>query len=143
MVSNPNNTGRSMGTRSSEAPANDRRYRWDVSIGRMVHLATLNSSFEAQVVAARLGAEGVVWQLQGPIGGPLPLSEVSVLVDEGDLVRAREILLVADLGRSGDQFDLDPVADRPVVRRRRGVALAMVAGVVVLAVTRTIGMHMV
>ena len=109
----------------------------------MVHLATLSSSFEAQVVAARLGAEGVVWQLQGPIGGPLPLSEVSVLVVEEDLVRAREILLLGGLGSPGDPVDLDPVADRRVngVRRRRGVALAMVAGVVVLAITRTIGMH--
>lgn len=109
----------------------------------MVHLATLSSSFEAQLVAARLGAEGVLWQLQGPVGGPLPLSDVSVLVDEEDLVRAREIMLLDDLGDLGDQRPPDPVLDRAPERsgRRRGVAVAMVAGVVVLAVTRTIGMH--
>lgn len=111
----------------------------------MVHLATLSSSFEAQVVAARLGAEGVVWQLQGPIGGPLPLSEVSVLVDEEDLVQAREILLLDGLGQPGDQAGWDPTVDARVepAGRRRGVAVAMVAGVVVLAITRTVGMHLV
>lgn len=111
----------------------------------MVHLATLSSSFEAQLVAARLGAEGVVWQLQGPVGGPLPLSDVSVLVDEGDLVRAREILLLDGLGSPGDQIAADPLVDPAGERvgRRRGLALAMVAGVVALAITRTIGMHMV
>ena len=111
----------------------------------MVHLATLSSSFEAQLVAARLGAEGVLWQLQGPVGGPLPLSDVSVLVDEKDLLRAREILLLDDLGDLGDQGVLDHADDRPSERgdRRRGVAVAMVAGVVVLAITRTIGMHVI
>ena len=108
----------------------------------MVHLATLSSSFEAQLVAARLGAEGVLWQLQGPVGGPLPLSDVSVLVDERDLVRAREILLLEDLAH---RPELDPVLDGPAAGagRRRGVAAAMVAGVVVVAVTRTVGMHLV
>jgi hypothetical protein len=111
----------------------------------MVHLATLSSSFEAQLVAARLGAEGVVWQLQGPVGGPLPLSDVSVLVDDADLVRAREILLLDDLGDVGDQDTSDHTVDRPAERagHRRGVAVAMVAGVVVLAITRTIGMHLI
>ena len=111
----------------------------------MVHLATLSSSFEAQVVAARLGAEGVVWQLRGPVGGPFPLSEVSILVDEEELTRAREILLLDGLGQPDDQVGLDLTmesrADR--VGRRRGVAVALVAGVVVLAITRTVGMHLV
>ncbi len=114
----------------------------------MVHLATLGSSFEAQLVAARLGAEGVLWQLQGPVGGPLPLSDVSVLVDEKDLVRAREILLLDDLGDVGDLGDQSTpglaIADAPDRGgRRRGLALAMVAGVVVLAVTRTLSMHVI
>jgi len=122
-----------------------RRYRGGVSIGRMVHLATLSSSFEAQLVAARLGAEGVVWQLQGPVGGPLPLSDVSVLVDESDLRRAREILRFDGLGDTGGQDPADDLVD-PIDGRagpRRGVAVAMVAGVVVLAITRTIGMHLI
>ena len=111
----------------------------------MVHLATLSSSFEAQLVAARLGAEGVLWQLQGPVGGPLPLSDVSVLVDETDLVRAREILLLGDLDDLDVRGGPDPFSDPDSGRggRRRGVAVAMVAGVVVLAVTRTIGMHVI
>jgi hypothetical protein len=111
----------------------------------MVHLVTPSSSFEAQVVAARLGAEGVVWQLAGPVGGPLPLSEVSVLVDEADLVRAREILLLGEPAPSGGPVELDAVVDPGVERsgRRRGMAVLMVAGVLVLAITRTVGMHLV
>ena len=114
----------------------------------MVHLATLSSSFEAQLVAARLGAEGVLWQLQGPVGGPLPLSDVSVLVDEKDLLRARDILLLDDLGDVGDLGDegapdLAAVDSSEPTGRRRSLALAMVAGVVILAVTRTLSMHVI
>jgi hypothetical protein len=111
----------------------------------MVHLATLSSSFEAQLVAARLGAEGVVWQLQGPVGGPLPLSDVSVLVDEKDLVEARRILLLDGLGDIGDRDAVDDSVDQLAERagRNRGVAIALMAGVVVLAITRTIGMHLI
>ncbi|MFN8038094.1 MAG: DUF2007 domain-containing protein [Acidimicrobiales bacterium] len=69
---------------------------------RMVPLASTASSFEAKVLVARLGSEGVVWELRGlvdtvyPFGGP-----VDVLVAEPDLDRAREVLSLCGLGGSG------------------------------------------
>ena len=65
----------------------------------MVPLASTASAFEAKVLVARLGAEGVVWELRGlvdtvyPFGGP-----VEVLVSEPDLDRARDVLSLCDLG---------------------------------------------
>ena len=63
---------------------------------RMVHLATLTNQFQAQVIAARLGAEGVLWQLRGECS-VYPIGSVELLVDAEDLAQARELLLVADL----------------------------------------------
>jgi hypothetical protein len=45
---------------------------------RMVRLLSTADSFEAKVIAARLGAEGVVWELRGGIDGPYPLGRVNV-----------------------------------------------------------------
>jgi hypothetical protein len=60
----------------------------------MVHLTTVGSLFEARVVMARLGAEGILTQLGGAGEGPYPLPgpvEVLVIVDQA--VEARELLL--------------------------------------------------
>ena len=53
----------------------------------MVPVATATSSFEARVIAARLGADGIVWQFRGSLDGPLgplPGGQVTVLVVEDD-----------------------------------------------------------
>ncbi len=47
---------------------------------------------EARLLAARLGAEGVVWELRGGIDGPYPLGPVQVYVDEADYETARDVL---------------------------------------------------
>jgi hypothetical protein len=59
---------------------------------QMVRLLTTSGSFEARVIAARLGAEGVVWELRGGHDGPYPMGPVHVYVDERDLDVARELL---------------------------------------------------
>jgi MYXO-CTERM domain-containing protein len=60
---------------------------------RMVPLVTTRSSFEARVLAARLGAEGIVWQLRGgSVDSVYPVGDVDVLVAADDLDRARELL---------------------------------------------------
>ena len=59
----------------------------------MVHLVTVRSTFEARVIAARLGSEGVVAQLRGAVDGPYPFGDVMVEVREDDLDTARELLL--------------------------------------------------
>jgi hypothetical protein len=59
----------------------------------MVPLATTRSGFEAKVLVARLGAEGIVAQQQGGNADSLyPVGAFDIVVDEGDLERARELL---------------------------------------------------
>jgi hypothetical protein len=60
----------------------------------MVHLTTVGSTFEARVVMARLGADGILTQLRGARDGPYPLPgpvEVLVVADQAD--EARQLLL--------------------------------------------------
>ncbi len=58
----------------------------------MVHLVSVDTPFEARVLVARLGAEGIVWELKGATG-IYPVGRSHVYVDEGDLEMARELLL--------------------------------------------------
>jgi hypothetical protein len=60
----------------------------------MVPLTTVGSSFEARVVMARLGADGILTQSRGGGDGTYPLPgpvQLLVLVDQAD--EARELLM--------------------------------------------------
>ena len=60
----------------------------------MVPFTTVSSTFEARVLAARLGADGILTQLRGASEGPYPLpGPVEVLVAEDQLDDARQLLL--------------------------------------------------
>jgi hypothetical protein len=72
-------------------------YGLGVEAVRMVHLVSAATPFEAQVIAARLGAEGLVWELRGSVGGPFALGPVEVLVLEDDAATARELLLADEV----------------------------------------------
>ena len=61
---------------------------------QLVHLATIPNHFEARVLAARLGAEGVVWELRG-MSSVYPIGSVDVFVEAEGLERARELVLAA------------------------------------------------
>ncbi|MGH9118754.1 MAG: putative signal transducing protein [Acidimicrobiales bacterium] len=78
----------------------------------MVPVATVSSSFEARVIAARLGADGIVWQFRGSLDGPLgslPGGEVTVLVVEDDYEAARDLLLADEVEASfADQNEPEP-----------------------------------
>lgn len=63
----------------------------------MVPLTTC-ADFEAQVLVARLGAEGIVWQLRRNLGSMHPVGPVEVLVDADDLETARELLALPNVG---------------------------------------------
>jgi Putative prokaryotic signal transducing protein len=74
----------------------------------MVHLTTAGSLFEARVVMARLGADGILTQLRGGRDGPYPLPgpvEVLVIADQAD--EARQLLLADQVEAIFD----DPEAD--------------------------------
>ena len=76
---------------------------------RMVPLTSAANTFQARVIAARLGAEGVLWELRGNVDGPYPVGRVDILVDQDDLDTARELLLIDDVERAfegGDEVDL-------------------------------------
>jgi hypothetical protein len=80
----------------------------------MVPLTTAASPFAARVLAAHLGAEGIVWELRGSVDGPYPVGPVEVLVAEGDLAMAREI--VAEQSAAGADVsggDIEGVAAAP------------------------------
>jgi len=59
----------------------------------MVHLRTVPDAFHARVIAARLGADGILTELRGGVGGPYPIGSVSVWVDAADGPVASELLL--------------------------------------------------
>ena len=74
----------------------------------MVRLATVNSSFHARVIAARVGLEGVVTELRGNLGGPYPMGNVHIFVPEDDLAVAQELLLADEVESAFDEDDLGP-----------------------------------
>ncbi len=78
----------------------------------MVKLTTVGGSFEAKVLAARLGAEGVLCELKGGVDGPYPFGPVHVYVEEPQLDLARELLEPEPL-----EVDADEHEDGPGVRR--------------------------
>jgi hypothetical protein len=108
----------------------------------MVCVARVPDAFTARVIAARLGSEGVLAQLRGGgIDGPYPMGEVQVLVSEGDLATAQELLLADEvedaLAGGGDGDDSDEVPG--LSTRERLLLLGAVAAIVVFALARVVG----
>jgi hypothetical protein len=77
----------------------------------MVRLSTVTSSFHARVIAARLGAEGIVTELRGNVDGLYPVGDVHVFVGEEDLPVAQELLMVDEVESVFDGPE-DPVDTR-------------------------------
>lgn len=84
-----------------------------VAIGPMVPLTTAANPFAARVLAAHLGAEGIVWELRGNVDGPYPVGPVEVLVAQDDLDFAREV--VTEVPASA----VAQAADDAAIRARR------------------------
>ncbi len=68
------------------------RYRGDVDRFEMIPVALVASGFEAKLMAARLGSEGVVWELRGDVDGVYPVGGIEVLVPADEVEQAREVL---------------------------------------------------
>ncbi len=58
----------------------------------MIPVATAASGFEAKLMAARLGAEGVVWELRPDVDGVYPVTDIEILVPAAEADRARDVL---------------------------------------------------
>lgn len=69
-------------------------------------------AFEARVIAARLGSEGIVAETRGA-DGPYPVGQASVWVEAGSLAEAREILMVEEIESSFD--DGDALSPMPMI----------------------------
>ena len=79
----------------------------------MVHLCTVGTSFQARVLAARLGSEGIVTQLRGAVDGPYPFGEVLLFVDVDDAQLARHLLLADEVEAAFDSAPDPWSAGRP------------------------------
>jgi hypothetical protein len=102
---------------------------------RMVPMTSL-PPFQARLLAARLGAEGILWQLRGE-SAVYPIAAVEVLVEADEVERARA-LLDPDWARGsgadpeelrsgpGEAAGGDPDPDPDGVGRRRSARALMV-----------------
>jgi hypothetical protein len=78
----------------------------------MVPLTTVGSSFEARVVMARLGADGILTQSRGGGDGTYPLpGPVQVLVQAEQAEEARELLMADKVEALFDDVALGDLAD--------------------------------
>jgi hypothetical protein len=101
----------------------------------MVPLMTAGSSFEAKVVAARLGSEGILFEVRGSLDSVYPLGSVTILVPAAELDTARDVLMVdevedafADMEPSDDDYPRRSWTSGPAWR------VAAVAGLLALLV---------
>jgi hypothetical protein len=101
----------------------------------MVRLTTCGDAFEARVLAARLGSEGIVWSLRGGQDGPFAIGAVDVLVDFEDYEDARQ-LLISDAEWQNDVAPVDAAPERETTGRDVLVVLAVIVGVLLFAVLR-------
>jgi len=100
----------------------------------MIPVAFTRSGFEAKVIAAQLGSEGVVWELRGDVDGLYPVGGIEVLVPLDEADRAREVLAEAADDEPERWAEPDPgpgEVDVAVHRRHRPT---VVAAALVLAV---------
>lgn len=97
----------------------------------MVHLRTVNSTFHARVIAARLGADGIPTELHGSVDGIYPLGNVSVWVTADDADSARELLLADEVEAAFDLPD-EREARRPLVLGLTRVQLLAAIGIALL-----------
>lgn len=105
----------------------------------MVRLFTASNPMEARIIAARLGSEGIVWQLQGSVDGPYPLGPVEVLVSADGYEAARDLLLSDEVESSFDAgADLESSTNGPSWREVAWLA-AVMAVVVMFALARMVG----
>lgn len=101
---------------------------------RLVRLTTCGDAFEARVLVARLGSEGIVWSLRGGQDGPFAIGNVEVLVDEDDLDTARELLLLDDF--DGPLAPAGAQPERETTGRDIAVLAVVLLGVIVFAIAR-------
>ena len=65
--------------------------------GQMVPVASGPNEINAQIIGARLGAVGIVWELRPNVGAPYAVGAVEVMVESDRVEEARELLLADEV----------------------------------------------
>ena len=113
----------------------------------LVPVVTGLSDFEAKLLSAQLGAEGILWQTRGIVDSIYPFGGIDVLVPAAQVDDARLVLLTLRDRDPVEEFAPDAVPDRPaadgaaVMGRTRlswWVGLAAVSAVVSFVVVRVV-----
>jgi hypothetical protein len=110
------------------------------------------SDFEAKVVTARLGADGILWEVRGVVDSLYPLGGIDVLVPVDELESARVSLRGDGPGTAGaaepagggheppeDVSGLDDGGHGSTGARRWWVTAAVVIGLAAFSATRMVG----
>jgi hypothetical protein len=63
----------------------------------MVPVASGPNEIHAQIIGARLGAVGIVWELRPTVGAPYAVGAVEVMVESDRLEEARDLLLADEV----------------------------------------------
>jgi hypothetical protein len=63
----------------------------------MVSVASGSNEIQAQIIGARLGAVGIVWELRPTVGAPYAVGAVEVLVESDRVDEARALLLADEV----------------------------------------------
>jgi hypothetical protein len=104
------------------------------------------TDFEAKVVTARLGADGILWEVRGIVDSLYPLGRIDVLVPLDEL-EAAQLSLSEDAAARAEALaaiDFGPEAVEPDGRRlppgprKRWVTAAVVLGLAAFSATRIV-----
>ena len=95
----------------------------------MVHLRTVPDAFHARVIAARLGADGILTELRGAVGGPYPIGDgVGLGRAEDDSRSPSELLLADEVEAAFDDARTGRERTRPPARRCSAWSVTPAAG---------------
>jgi hypothetical protein len=95
--------------------------------GQMVPVTSGSNEIQAQIIGARLGAAGIVWELRPTVGAPYSVGTVEVLVEADRADEARALLLADEVESAFED------GDDPRVDGGGGLWLVAVAVVVLVA----------
>ena len=101
----------------------------------MVPLVTVANGFQARVIAARLGAAGVVSELRGGVDGPYPIGDVRVDVPDDEVDFARQLLLADEIEEALGAVPRPAASPPSEVRRRLRWTPWIVLGAAVITET--------
>jgi hypothetical protein len=105
----------------------------------MVYLTTVSGTFHAYVVVARLGADGILTELRGDMGGTYPLGgQVEVFV-ESELAEQARHLLLADEVAAALTPKAEPARRQRVRRGWLSLAWVLVGLLIALYLMATFG----